>query len=119
MRDSPAEKIAFYTMVLGAAVCLPISLACGGLPLPRTATAIGCAVMLALVPTVTALVLTALAIHRIGATPASIFGALEPVTAVLCGIVVFHEKFTWNTAVGVLLVFCSVLAVVLKPTGQK
>ena len=116
LRDSPADKIAFYAMILSAAVCLLLSLAHNRLPLPRTATAVGCVLMLALLPTVTALVLTALAIHRIGATPASIFGALEPVVAVLCGIIVFHEKFTWNIAVGVLLIFCSMLAAVLKPS---
>ena len=116
LRDSPADKIAFYAMLLSAAVCLFLSLAHNRLPLPRTAAAAGCILMLALLPTVAALVLTALAIHRIGATPASIFGALEPVVAVLCGIVVFHEKFTWNIAVGILLIFCSMLAAVLKPS---
>ena len=114
-----AEKISFYTMLLGAALFLLLSSCGGGLPLPRTWFAAACAVLLALLPTVVAFVLTAQAIHRIGATPASIFGALEPAVAVLCGIIAFHERFTWSIALGVLLVVCSVTLVVLRPGGQK
>lgn len=49
-----------------------------------------------------------------GPTLTSILGAMEPLTAVVIGIIVFNEAFTWHSAVGVLLILASVLIVVLN-----
>ena len=54
----------------------------------------------------------AVAIPRIGATRTAILGALEPVTAVTIGILVFHEPMTARLALGIAMVIGSVLAVV-------
>lgn len=53
------------------------------------------------------------AIHYIGPTLTSVFGALEPVTAVVIGVTVFHEPFTAQGAAGILLIVAAVLIVVL------
>lgn len=53
------------------------------------------------------------AIKSIGPTLTSVFGALEPVTAVVVGIVVFREPFTAQGAVGILLIVLAVMIVVL------
>lgn len=45
---------------------------------------------------------------------ASIMGAMEPLTAVVIGIFVFGEVFSWNTAVGIALILFAVLLVILK-----
>lgn len=55
------------------------------------------------------------AIKNIGPTLTSIFGAMEPLTAVIIGILVFHESFTMKSACGILLIIAAVLIVVLKP----
>lgn len=55
------------------------------------------------------------AIKNIGPTLTSIFGAMEPLTAVIIGIFVFHESFTMKSACGILLIIAAVLIVVLKP----
>ncbi len=47
---------------------------------------------LAILPTAVSLVCTALAIHYISSTPTAILGALEPVTALFFGVLLFHEK---------------------------
>lgn len=49
-----------------------------------------------------------------GPTLASIMGAMEPLTAVVIGIFVFGEAFSWNTAVGIALILFAVLLVILK-----
>lgn len=54
------------------------------------------------------------AIKRIGPTLTSILGALEPFTAVVIGVLVFAEPFTWQGALGVLLIVAAVLLVVGK-----
>ena len=54
------------------------------------------------------------AIKHIGPTLTSIFGAMEPLTAVFIGIVVFHETSTISGILGMLLIIIAVLIVVVK-----
>ena len=54
------------------------------------------------------------AIKSIGPTLTSIFGAMEPVTAVVIGIWVFAEPFTAKGAAGILLIVAAVSIVVLR-----
>mgnify|MGYP000196474394 CR=1 FL=1 len=49
---------------------------------------------LALFPSLISMVTIAKAIRNIGATPAAILGALEPLTALFVGVMVFHERLT-------------------------
>ena len=58
------------------------------------------------------------AIKRIGPTLTSIFGALEPLTAVVIGVAVFGEPFTAQGAAGILLIVAAVSVVVLR-TGRR
>lgn len=54
------------------------------------------------------------AIKCIGPTMTSILGAMEPFTAVVIGILVFGEPFTWQGASGILLIVAAVTTVVWK-----
>ena len=54
------------------------------------------------------------AIKSIGPTLTSIFGAMEPLTAVVIGIWVFAEPFTAKGAAGILLIVAAVSVVVLR-----
>lgn len=49
------------------------------------------------------------AIQRIGSTPTSIMGALEPVVAVGISVLFFHEDFTWRLSAGILLILSGVV----------
>ena len=53
------------------------------------------------------------AVHEVGATPTAIMGALEPLTAVAIGVLIFGESFTLRLAVGVVLILSAVLLIVL------
>ena len=53
-------------------------------------------------------------IKRIGPTLTSFFGALEPLTSVIIGILVFSEPFTLRTALGVVLIIAAVLLAATK-----
>ena len=46
-------------------------------------------------------------------TTTSIMGALEPLTAVLIGVIIFGEPFSVNLALGILLILCAELIIVL------
>ncbi len=77
------------------------------------------ALMLALVPTVISLVLMAIAVYSVGSTPTAIMGALEPLTAVVIGILVFNEPFTLQLAIGIILILSSVLYLIVGKRFSK
>lgn len=54
------------------------------------------------------------AIKYAGPTLTSILGAMEPLTAVVIGILVFKELFTANSAIGILLILIAVSVVVFR-----
>lgn len=71
-------------------------------------------IALGLLPTVVSLLLTAWAIQRIGSTSTALFGALEPVTAVVLGIIFLGESINLREFLGMVLIFVSVTLVVYR-----
>ncbi len=69
---------------------------------------------LGIIPTVISLVLTALAIQNIGSTQTALLGAMEPVTAVVLGVLVLGESVTEREVYGMLLIFLAVTLVVCR-----
>ena len=57
------------------------------------------------------------AIKHVGPTLTSIFGALEPLTAIIIGCCVFKESFTWSSAIGIALIVTAVTVVILHENG--
>lgn len=68
---------------------------------------------LAILPTALATITLAAATKAIGATKTSVMGILEPLTAIFIGVVAFHEPFTLNVAIGVVLILFSILFMIL------
>jgi len=83
------------------------------LMLPPSPRAWFFAYWLGLVPTVLSLVLMTVAVHEVGATPTAIMGALEPLTAVAIGVMVFGESLTFRLTIGIVLILFAVLLIVL------
>jgi len=65
------------------------------------------------VPTVLSLVLMTVAVNHVGATPTAILGALEPLTAVAIGVMVFDETLTLRLVIGIVFILAAVMLVVL------
>ena len=59
------------------------------------------------------------AIKYAGPTLTSILGAMEPLTAVVIGVLAFHELFTVNSVVGILLILLAVSIVVFRERKIK
>lgn len=74
--------------------------------------------LLAIVTTVISCVTLVYAIEYIGATFTSILGALEPLTAVIVGILVFHEPFTLSLTFGFMLIAIAVTILILSDDIQ-
>ena len=106
-------KLTFYVLLFGVISILAFTYATGAhvqmLPHARDWLY---AAQLALLPTVLSLVLMVVAVHDIGSTPTAIMGALEPMTAVAIGVLVFGEDFTARLAVGIVLILTAVLLII-------
>ncbi|PJJ66983.1 DMT family transporter [Chryseobacterium geocarposphaerae] len=59
------------------------------------------------------------AIKDIGSTPAAILGALEPVVAVLISVLLFHENFTFNLFLGIVLILIGVILNVITENKKS
>ncbi len=105
-------KINFYVLLYCALGMLVYSLVAGlPLTLPQTAVSWFYVGWLALVPAIFALVLMVYAAKYVGSTTTAILGALEPLTAVLIGIFVFQEAFTFTLAIGIVLILAAVVII--------
>lgn len=71
-------------------------------------------VALGLLPTVVSLIFTAKAIQNIGSTQTALFGALEPVTAVVLGILLLDETISLREFIGMVLILGAVTMVVRR-----
>lgn len=107
-----AEKYTFWVVFFGWLTVMTYMVVIGEHPQWLRGTEWGWASLLALLPTVGSLFFINIAIRRIGSTPASILGALEPVTAVIISCTLFGEVFTLRLAIGMALILSAVIIIV-------
>ena len=106
-------KLTFYVLLFGVLAILGFTYATGERVQMLPSVGAWCyALQLAVLPTVLSLVLMVVAVHDIGSTPTAIMGALEPMTAVAIGVLVFGESFTGRLAVGIVLILAAVLLII-------
>ena len=108
-------KLTFYVLLICMMCLLAYSFTSPDLQiqLPPSPRAWFYACWLGLVPTVLSLVLMTIAVHEVGATPTAIMGALEPLTAVAIGVMVFGESLTFRLMIGIVLILLAVMVIVL------
>lgn len=112
IREIPTPKMLFWQLLFGCGVFLFMIML--GTPVTPVAMPTDWILLsaLALLPTVVSLTCTTKAIHLIGSTPTAIFGALEPLTAVLLSVVVLHQSLTPREMLGGLLIIISTTLVI-------
>lgn len=108
-----------YVMGLGALYFIAGGLVTGGIRIETDGTAWLCILGVALPATAVSNMTLVQAIKRIGPTLTSVFGALEPLTAVVIGVAVFGEPFTTQGAAGILLIVAAVTIVILHSGRRK
>lgn len=108
-------KLTFYELLAGVIlIVLNSLLGTGGhIQMLSTPSMWMHASILALFPTVISLLLMVKAVHEVGSTPTAVMGALEPITAVAIGVILFGEEFTPRLATGILLVLMAVILIIL------
>lgn len=107
-------KFSFYVMTVTAILFAIIAQSTGGIEqIPGRKEWIS-TLMLSLVSTVCANLFLILAAKKVSATTNAIFGALEPLTAVVIGILFLSEALTISSIIGIGLILIAVLLIALS-----
>lgn len=116
LKDVATLKITFYVLLFGLSLFL-VRVGFGtSLMMPEKWYLWFNLVALAVFPTAISFLCTTSAIQYIGSTPTAILGALEPVTAIFFGVMVFGESLTLRIICGIILI---ILAVTLIIAGSN
>lgn len=107
-------KLVFYVMFIGALIFGAEALRQGSFALVSTPLQCIDLTSLALICTVVTNVCLVVAVKRIGSTMTAVIGALEPLTAVIVGCMVFGEPFTWQVISGILLIIPAVIIIIFS-----
>lgn len=110
------EKLSFYVMFFGLSVFIVNLKFCTELQSINDWRVAVCIMALAIFPTIISLETINVAIRLIGATTTAILGALEPLTAIFFGLLLFHERLTINSVIGIFLILAGVMLIILKNT---
>lgn len=105
-------KLVFYVMFFGALIFGAEAMRQGVFQPIGTALQLRNLAFLAVICTVITNISLVVAVKRIGSTMTAVIGALEPLTAVIIGCLVFNEAFTWQVAMGILLIIPAVMMII-------
>lgn len=119
LKELPTTKLTFYAILFGLSIYIVRLDFCTELQMIPSAWLWADALTLAILPTAISLICTTLAIHYIGSTPTAILGALEPVTALFFGVLLFHEKLTPRLMVGILMIITAVTLIIIGKSLLK
>ena len=106
--------LTLYVLGMGTVIFFIYAFATTGIEPIRSFVAWRDMIMLALVCTVISGFTLVLAIKHIGSTMTSILGSMEPLTALIIGVVYFGEHFDISSIAGVILIILAVVLVIIQ-----
>ena len=108
------DKLTFYVMLFGLSVYIWNLKFCTELQLLNNWFTLACAFGLAVFPTIISIETITFGIKFIGATKTAIIGALEPLTALFFGVLLFGETLSFKIFCGIGLILSGVILVILN-----
>ena len=112
LKDVATLKLTFYVLLFGMVLFFVRSGFGQSLYVVDKWYLWGNLIALAIFPTAISFLCTTSAIQYIGSTPTAILGALEPVTAVFFGVVIFGESLTLRISCGILMIILAVTFII-------
>lgn len=112
LKAMPVAKLTFYVLLFGLMVFVVRLHFLTDLQFIKTPLLYINLLSLAIFPTIISLTFLSKAVQCIGSTKTAILGALEPVTAMVCGVVIFHESFTLRIFCGVVFILIGITLIV-------
>ncbi|MGP1499168.1 MAG: DMT family transporter [Porphyromonas sp.] len=114
-----SQKLTFYVLIFSGAFFMLSTLQGGGLQIIPSASAGINLLLMATLPTLLSNLALVRSVKNIGSTLTSVLGAMEPLTAIIVGILVFDESLRGLMVVGIILILVSVSLIVLSPLLDK
>lgn len=121
VKHMKSDKLSFYVMLFGLLVYVVNLKFCTQLQIPDKPLLWLCALALAILPTIISIETITVAIKLIGSTTTAILGALEPLTAIFFGVLLFNEQLTPRICLGVFMILSGVFLIVtrkMKPSSN-
>lgn len=113
-------KMTFYVLFFSAIILFVNVLANGARFSPLTTAGQWTnAVCLAIIPTLISDFALIYAVRMVGSTVTAILGCMEPLVAVVNGIIFFREKFSWGEGTGMALVFAAVFMIIILQNKER
>ena len=112
LKNLATLSLTFYVLLFGLVLFLVRVDFGQSLRVAKTWYLWGNLIALAIFPTAISFLCTTQAIQYIGSTPTAILGALEPLTAVFFGVVVFGESLTLRLGCGMLMIILAVTLII-------
>ena len=114
MKDIDSSVLTFYVITISMILCLSLSIIKGTLiPIPSLMAARNILFM-SIFSTIIANLTLILAIKAIGSTITALLSPLEPVTAIIIGVIVFNENINIQIITGVIIIILAVILIVLN-----
>lgn len=114
-----AEVLTFYIVLAGAVVFFIFALFSGSVGTIPDLPSLSRLLLLAFLCTVVSDFTLVLAIKLVGSTVSSILGSMEPLVAVIVGVLYFSESFSFYSFIGIALIILSVVMVILKNAKKE
>ncbi len=114
-----SQKLTFYVLMFSGAFFMLSTFQGGGLQIIPSASAGINLLLMATLPTLLSNLALVRSVKNIGSTLTSVLGAMEPLTAIIVGILVFDESLRGLMVVGIILILVSVSLIVLSPLLDK
>ena len=109
----PGVTITFYSLLFGMIVFAVQTRGFTAVqPVPSGWLPWVCIAGISVIPTIVSLITVAISVQSIGPVPVAILGALEPLTALFFGVVVFGERLTPRIVLGVVLILAAVTLII-------
>lgn len=119
VRRIPTTKLLFYVLMSGSFFYLVLIPFGFGVTLPARHSGWWSLAALAIIPTVMSLACTTRAIQLIGSTPTAIFGALEPVSAVILSVTFLDQPITLHEVAGGVLIIMATTIVMADSSVDR
>lgn len=113
VKSMSGVKLTFYSMLISGIFFLSKSIINdGGLQtVPNFESWINI-FLFAVISTAVSCIAMVYAVHYVGSTVTAVLGALEPVVAVIIGVMVFNEQLTINLVIGLIFILTAVIFIV-------
>lgn len=108
------DVLTCYVLLFTALFYLIIAIAQGKMEIITRPRFLLDMVQLAILSTIVSARLLVAAVKLIGSVPSSVLGTLEPITAIVVGVLYFNEQLTYANYLGLLIVIAAVLVVIYK-----